>query len=103
MSRDIDPYTLRLFVEAAKEGSIGRTAEREHIAASALSRRIALLEHAIGVPLLERSSRGVALTDAGRIVFERGSKVDDAIRDLVRDVQLLTGQVWGTLRLFAAP
>ena len=35
----IDVYTIRLFIAVAEEGSIARAAERESIAASALSRR----------------------------------------------------------------
>ena len=47
MAARIDPYSLRLFVAAAREGSIARAAAKEHIAASALSRRIADLENAL--------------------------------------------------------
>ena len=67
-TRRLDPYSLRLFASAAEEGSIARAAAREHLSASALSRRIADLEHAFGVPLLVRSPLGIRLTDAGRLV-----------------------------------
>ena len=40
-TRRLDPYSLRLFASAAEEGSIARAAAREHLSASALSRRIA--------------------------------------------------------------
>jgi len=75
MGRGIDPYSLRLFLAAAREGSIARAASTEHIAASALSRRIADLEHAFGVPLFVRSSHGIALTEAGKVVLARGGKL----------------------------
>lgn len=97
----LDVYSLRLFVAAAREGSIARAAEREHIAASALSRRIADLEHALGVPLLVRSARGIELTEAGRCVFERGARVEDELLTLVKDVWELSGSVVGTVRLCA--
>jgi DNA-binding transcriptional LysR family regulator len=97
----LDVYSLRLFVAAARERSIARAAEREHIAASALSRRIADLEHAIGVPLLMRSARGIELTQAGQCVFERGVRIEEDLLALVKDVWALTGRVVGTVRLYA--
>ena len=97
----LDVYSLRLFVTAAREGSIARAAEREHIAASALSRRIADLEHALGVPLLVRSARGIELTEAGRCVLERGARIEDELLTLVKDVWELSGNVVGTVRLCA--
>jgi DNA-binding transcriptional LysR family regulator len=97
----LDVYSQRLFVTAAREGSIARAAEREHIAASALSRRIADLEHALGVPLLVRSARGIELTQAGRCVFERGARIEEELLALVKDVWDLSGSVVGTVRLCA--
>ena len=101
MARRIDPYSVRLFVAAAKAGSMVRAAEQEHIAPSALGRRLADLEHAFGTPLLIRSPRGVALTDAGRMVLERGERLDDELQALVRDVQTMGSEVRGTVRLYA--
>lgn len=101
LSPRIDPYSLRLFVSAARAGSILRAAEQEHIAPSALSRRLADLEHAFGTPLLVRSTRGVALTDAGRLVFDRGMKLDEELNALVREVQTEGNEVRGVVRLYA--
>lgn len=101
MASRIDPYSVRLFIAAAKAGSMVRAAEQEHIAPSALGRRLADLEHAFGTPLLIRSPRGVALTDAGRLVLERGERLDDELQALVRDVQTMGGEVRGTVRLYA--
>ncbi|WP_418120663.1 LysR substrate-binding domain-containing protein [Variovorax sp. 350MFTsu5.1] len=101
MSRRIDAYSLRLFVSAARAGSIVRGAEQEHIAASALSRRIADLEHAFGTPLFVRSPRGIELTEAGRVVMARGERIDDDLQALVREVQTEGGSVRGTVRLYA--
>jgi DNA-binding transcriptional LysR family regulator len=101
LARRVDPYSVRLFVCAARAGSIVRAAEQEHIAPSALSRRLADLEHAFGTPLLIRSPRGVALTDAGRLVLARGEKIDDDLQALVREVQTEGGEIRGTVRLYA--
>ena len=101
MTRRLDTYSLRLFVAVARTGSIARAAEQEHIASSALSRRLADLEHAFDTALLVRSPRGVTLTDAGQIVFERGVQLDDEVQGLIREVQLHSEEVRGTVRLYA--
>ena len=97
----LDIYSVRLFVATAQAGSIARAAEREHIAASALSRRLADLEHALGVPLLVRSVRGIELTDAGKYVFERGMQIEKDLRSLINDVWSIRGAIAGTVRLVA--
>ena len=60
-----DPVTARLVVAISQYGSIGRAAERENIAASAVSRRISELESRLGVALFDRSLQGARLTPAG--------------------------------------
>ena len=101
MPRRLDPYSLQLFVAAADEGSIARAASKEHIAPSALSRRIADLEHAFGLSLFSRSAHGIVLTDAGRVAYERARQFETGLDSLLRDVQSLGGVVSGRVRLFA--
>jgi DNA-binding transcriptional LysR family regulator len=97
----IDPYSLRLFLAVARAGSIVRGAAQEHIAPSALGRRLDDLEHAFGAALLVRSPRGVALTEAGRLVLARGGRIDDALQELAREVRMLDGTPRGRVRLHA--
>jgi DNA-binding transcriptional LysR family regulator len=59
------------FVTVVEEGQFTRAAEKLHIAQPALSKSIAQLEHRIGVRLLERHARGVALTPAGEAFYEK--------------------------------
>jgi LysR family hca operon transcriptional activator len=62
---------LRYFVAVAEEGSLTNAAERRlHTAQPSLSRQIRDLELEVGVPLLERRARGVALTAAGRTFLD---------------------------------
>ena len=64
---------LRYFVAVAEELSFTRAAAILHVAQSAVSAQIRLLEDSVGVTLLERNSRRVELTGAGR-TFLRGAK-----------------------------
>ena len=58
---------LRYFIAVAEEGSLSKAAERRlHTAQPSLSRQIRDLEIELGVKLLERRARGIALTAAGK-------------------------------------
>jgi LysR family hca operon transcriptional activator len=62
---------LRYFIAVAEEGSLSNAAERRlHTAQPSLSRQIRDLEMEVGVKLLERRPRGIALTPAGRIFLD---------------------------------
>jgi len=70
---------LRYFVAVAEELNVGRAAQRLGMAQPPLSRAIQQLERRLGVTLLERSSRGVALTDAGAVLLREGRAALDAV------------------------
>jgi DNA-binding transcriptional LysR family regulator len=59
------------FVRVVEAGTFTRAAERLNLPTSSVSRSVAKLEDDLGVLLLERTSRRVALTEAGRAFFER--------------------------------
>jgi len=66
LARRLDLTSLQLFVAVCEMGSIGRAAEREGIAASAVSKRLSDLEASLDTPLLYRHARGVDLTPAAK-------------------------------------
>lgn len=60
--------SYKYFNEVAETGSIRRVADRLHVAPSAVSRQIPLLEHSFGAMLLERSNTGIRLPTAGKML-----------------------------------
>ncbi|RYY69411.1 MAG: LysR family transcriptional regulator [Comamonadaceae bacterium] len=59
---------LRYFLEVADSGSVAEASARLHVAGSAISRQVASLESALGVPLFDRHSRGMVLNAAGEVL-----------------------------------
>ncbi|MCC6531959.1 MAG: LysR family transcriptional regulator [Burkholderiales bacterium] len=83
-----------MFLKVAEHGSIGKAAEREHISAPAISKRIIELEHALGVTLFERQSVGVRLTAAGSAL---AVEVKEVLLRLDRMKSTLSEYASGTL------
>jgi DNA-binding transcriptional LysR family regulator len=65
---DVHLRDLRVFLAVAEEGSVTGAAQRLFVAQPALSKQLRALEHRIGVALFRRLPRGVALTEAGRVL-----------------------------------
>lgn len=95
--RKVDLFTLKLFLTAIEEGQIGRAAVREHIAASAATKRIQDLEDLAGLKLLDRSPKGVVPSAAGE-VFARHirmmlANLDDMRREIGEFTEGIRGHV----------
>jgi len=96
--RSPDVAELRAFCLAADLGSLGRAAVALRVSQPALSKRLRALEAIAGTELLERSSAGVRLTDAGRRLYPEARKLLDQA-DAVADLLGRFGGGDGPLRL----
>lgn len=94
--RDLD-----IFITVAETGSIARAAERCNTVASAVSKRLSDLESVLGTPLLERHSRGVALTTAGHALLARASTLLEQARQLDQEIRSYGKGARGLVRVFA--
>lgn len=74
---------LRYFWAVALDGNLTRTAARLSVSQSALSTQIRKLEQRLGVDLFERRSKGLHLTEAGRIALDHADAIFAAGRDLL--------------------
>lgn len=99
--RDLDLTTLRLFVAVCETQNMARAGEQEHIVASAISKRLAQLEHTVGATLLERRRRGVIPTAAGEIVLAHARAMLAAADRVTRDMADYGAGVRGQVRLLA--
>ena len=98
----LDPLSLRLFAAVARYGSIAEAGRQEDMAASAVSKRLSDLEAAVGAALLERGTRGVALTAAGEAVLHHAEDLQSLTDRLQADLDDIQGGRRGELRLAAA-
>ncbi len=98
----MDQNLLQSFLQVAELGNMSRAAERLHLSQPALSRQIRQLENSLGVPLFERTGRGVRLTRAGEFLEVRARPLVAQLEQLASDVAARAAEVSGPLR-FAVP
>lgn len=99
----IEPLSdLQLFVAVAHARSFRGAAPRLGLSASSLSDAIRRLEGRLKTRLLNRTTRSVTLTDAGRRLFERVSPALGELTEALRSVSEDSDEVAGTLRLNTA-
>lgn len=91
---------VHVFRAVCQEGSMKRAGIRLGRVQSVVSRSVREMERALGVELLERGARGVALTEAGRLVLKR---VEFAFADMEAAYQALTAMAGDRGRMRNAP
>lgn len=100
--RDLDLTTLRLFVAVCESGNIARAGEKANIVGSAISKRLAQLEHQVGTPLLSRKRHGVEPTAAGQTLLEHARGMLDSAARIERDMESYIAGARGQVRIFAS-
>ena len=99
IGRRLKLHDLHVLMAVIQAGSMGKAAQRLNTAQPAISRSIAALEHAFGVPLLDRSRRGVEPTKHGRALLDCGVAVFDELRQGVKTMDFLSDPTTGEVRI----
>ena len=95
----MDNQNLKAFITVANSGSFSESAEQLHLTQSAISKRIAQLEHQIGKKLFDRIARQVTLTEAGTELLPRALRILQEYENALQAINDLSGEASGTLRL----
>jgi DNA-binding transcriptional LysR family regulator len=94
---------LDVFVRVARSGSFTKAARTLGVPKSTVSRAVARLEDRARVQLLERTTRAVRLTDAGRALADRAAPHVEGLREALEVVGEEAAQPRGTVRVTGAP
>jgi LysR family transcriptional regulator, nitrogen assimilation regulatory protein len=95
---DASPPSV-LFCKNCRGGSFSQAARTIHVAQPALSQQIAELEASLGVPLLQRSARGIRPTAAGQKLYEQASSILRKYGNIPSLVRSSTGDIDGRVSL----
>lgn len=98
----MDFLTLSVFVEAAGAGSLAAAARRLRIAPMAATRHLAALEKELGVRLMHRTTRSLALTDEGQTFLPHAQAVLEEHDAALASVRRATSGASGLLRATAS-
>jgi DNA-binding transcriptional LysR family regulator len=99
----LDVRRLRVLREVAAHGSFSAAAEALSYTQSAVSQQIAALEREADARLVERSARGVRLTDAGRALVSHADAILARLADAEDELHAIAGLRGGRLRVAAFP
>jgi len=97
----LDVRRMRVLREVAQRGSFSAAAEALSFTQSAVSQQIAALEREAGAVLVERSARGVRLTEAGEAVVRHTEAILARLGEAEAELEALAGLRGGRLRLAA--
>lgn len=95
----MDTDSLKAFLAVAEQQSFSLAAEQLYITQPAVSKRIAVLESQLNCKLFDRIGRKVHLTEAGQALLPQSRRILQDIKEAVRSIQDLRGQVSGRLSM----
>lgn len=93
---------LATFVEVVRAGSFVGAAQRLGMTPSGISKKISRFEMRLKVRLFNRTTRSLSLTDAGNLLFNRGSDILDSVDETEKLIKELSASPQGTLRIAAS-
>jgi DNA-binding transcriptional LysR family regulator len=98
----MDLNRAELFVRVVESGSFTAAAKLANLPKSSVSRGVAALEQELGVRLLQRTTRKLSLTDAGRVYFDTAAQAINGLREAESALSRLQDEPRGTVRITAS-
>ena len=90
---------MHIFLRVVETGSITKAAEQMNVAKSAVSKRLALLEHKLGIKLINRTTRMSSITEAGQHYYQRSKLILDEVEELNSQTSSSKRALEGTLNI----
>lgn len=91
------------FIAVVEAGSINKAALNLNVSQPAVTKSIQQLEERYGVPLLERGTNGIRLTECGKLVFNRGKLVEKELRTIREEIDVVQRLSRGKVAVGAPP
>lgn len=101
LTRNASFRQLATFHAVARLGSVSAAADEMHLTQPAVSIQIGILEESARTPLLQRTGRGIRLTEAGELLAGYAARILDLWREAGEEMATLQGVFAGTLRVGA--
>jgi len=90
---------MRVFVKIADAGSLSAAGRQLGLSLTSVSRQLIALEQVLGTTLVERTTRHLSLTEAGRLYYERARQILDEVAELEGGLTMQTGVASGRLNV----
>jgi len=100
---DLDLRDIEAFVAVAHTRNFRRAAAEQRVSVSSLSQRLRDMEERLGLRLMNRTTRSVALTEAGELLLARVAPAISDVTEALNQVRGLRGVPSGRLRINAPP
>ena len=97
-----DLNDMMVFSKVVELGSFTLAAEAIGLPKSNVSRKVTRLENALGVRLLERSTRSLHLTEIGEVYLQHCLRIKEELEDAHQSIESLTDDITGTIKIGAS-
>jgi DNA-binding transcriptional LysR family regulator len=99
IGRKIKLRDLHILLAVVQAGSMAKAGTQLAVSQPAVSKAISEMEHALGVSLLDRGSRGVEPTRYGRALIKRSLAVFDELRQGIKEIEFLSDPTVGEMSI----
>ena len=99
--RELTIRQLRALAAVHRDRSVTSAAKRLHLTQPAVTLQIRNLQALAGLPLMQRTSEGMLLTDAGREVLALSERIEAAIADCATSLEMMAGKTAGRIAIGA--